>query len=196
MKKIILVGYFSEIYELCELNGVEVVGCIDNNPPPGVLVPVLGTDNDIQQISHKYPALIVPDCPNIRKRLSMLYLNNGFEIVGIISKKAYISKTAKISKTAIIQSLVNISSNTIVKSGVKINVMANIMHDCFIDEFTTIAPNAVILGRVKIGKNVYVGANATILPYISIGDNVVIGAGAVVTKNVPDNKTVKGIPAK
>jgi acetyltransferase-like isoleucine patch superfamily enzyme len=49
---------------------------------------------------------------------------------------------------------------------------------------TTVAPNAVILGKVKIGKCCYIGSNATILPNITISDNVVIGAGAVVTKNI------------
>ena len=36
----------------------------------------------------------------------------------------------------------------------------------------------------------------TILPGVTIGNNVVVAAGAVVTKNVPDNVLVGGIPAK
>lgn len=49
---------------------------------------------------------------------------------------------------------------------------------------------------IVIGKNVWVGANATILAGVSIGDNSVIAAGAVVTKSVPANVIVGGIPAK
>lgn len=48
---------------------------------------------------------------------------------------------------------------------------------------------------VKIGKNVWVGANATILPGVEIGDFCVVAAGAVVTKNVPPNSLVAGVPA-
>ena len=44
---------------------------------------------------------------------------------------------------------------------------------------------------VVIGDNVWVGARAVILPGVTIGDNVVIAAGSVVTKDVPDNQTVK-----
>ena len=49
---------------------------------------------------------------------------------------------------------------------------------------------------VIIGNDVWIGGNVTILPGVHIGDNVVIAAGAVVTKDVPSNSLVGGIPAK
>lgn len=49
---------------------------------------------------------------------------------------------------------------------------------------------------IQIHDNVWVGAGAIILPGVTIGKNSVIAAGAVVTKNVPDNSIVKGIPGK
>ena len=49
---------------------------------------------------------------------------------------------------------------------------------------------------IKIGDNVWVGSNATILAGVTIGDGAIIGANAVVTKNVPENTIVAGVPAK
>ncbi len=49
---------------------------------------------------------------------------------------------------------------------------------------------------ITIGNDVWIGANCTILPGVTIGNNVVIAAGAVVTKDVPDNCVVGGVPAK
>lgn len=49
---------------------------------------------------------------------------------------------------------------------------------------------------VTIGNDVWIGGNVTILPGVNIGNNVVVAAGAVVTKNVPDNCVVGGVPAK
>ena len=49
---------------------------------------------------------------------------------------------------------------------------------------------------VTIGNDVWIGGNVTILPGVNIGNNVVIAAGAVVTKDVPDNCLVGGVPAK
>lgn len=49
---------------------------------------------------------------------------------------------------------------------------------------------------VKIGKRCWIGANAIILPGVTIGDNCVVAAGSVVTKDVPSNCTVAGVPAR
>ena len=49
---------------------------------------------------------------------------------------------------------------------------------------------------INIGNRVWIGANATILSGVNIGDNAVIAAGAVVTKDVPANALVGGVPAR
>lgn len=54
-----------------------------------------------------------------------------------------------------------------------------------------------LIGKpIHIKKNAWIGANATILPGVTIGENAVVAAGAVVSKDVPDNTIVGGIPAK
>ncbi|GGH87258.1 hypothetical protein GCM10007362_48960 [Saccharibacillus endophyticus] len=49
---------------------------------------------------------------------------------------------------------------------------------------------------VVIGQNVWIGSNATLLPGVTIGDHAVVAAGAVVTKDVPQDAVVAGVPAK
>jgi len=51
-------------------------------------------------------------------------------------------------------------------------------------------------GTPTIGDNVVVFAGAKILGAVHVGDNAVIGANAVVTRDVPDNCVVAGVPAK
>ena len=53
----------------------------------------------------------------------------------------------------------------------------------------------VISKPITIGNDVWIGGNCTILPGVTIGNNVVVAAGAVVTRDVPDNCVVGGIPA-
>lgn len=48
--------------------------------------------------------------------------------------------------------------------------------------------------NINIGDNCYIGSGVTILGPVTIGNNVTIGAGAVVTKDVPDNAVVAGVP--
>ena len=49
---------------------------------------------------------------------------------------------------------------------------------------------------IRIGRRVWIGSNATVVPGVTIGDNAIIAAGAVVTRDVPPNAIVGGIPAK
>ncbi|MEZ5070402.1 MAG: DapH/DapD/GlmU-related protein [Bacteroidales bacterium] len=49
---------------------------------------------------------------------------------------------------------------------------------------------------VRIKQNVWIGAQATILAGVTVGENAVVAAGAVVTKDVPDNAVVAGVPAR
>lgn len=49
---------------------------------------------------------------------------------------------------------------------------------------------------IHIKKGAWVGAAANILPGVTIGENAIVAAGSVVTKDVPDNVVVGGIPAR
>ena len=55
---------------------------------------------------------------------------------------------------------------------------------------------ALICKPIVIKRNAWIGAAATILPGVTIGENAVVASGAVVSKNVPDNMIVGGVPAK
>ena len=56
--------------------------------------------------------------------------------------------------------------------------------------------HSLIPKPIHIKKNAWIGANATILQGVTIGENAIVAAGSVVSKDVPDNVVVGGIPAK
>lgn len=74
---------------------------------------------------------------------------------------------------------------------------------CHIGKNCTILP-MVLLGKKRpgmdcniiIGDNCYISAGVTIIGPVKIGNNVIIGAGSVVVKDIPDNVVVAGVPAK
>jgi acetyltransferase-like isoleucine patch superfamily enzyme len=55
----------------------------------------------------------------------------------------------------------------------------------------TLVPSAVIIKR-----NAWIGTAASVMPGVTVGENAVVAAGAVVTKDVPENTVVAGVPAK
>ena len=69
-------------------------------------------------------------------------------------------------------------------------VLATLNHAKFPMDRATMIP-----APIHIGKRVWIGSNATILPGVTIGDGAIVAAGAVVTKDVPENTIVSGVPA-
>lgn len=66
----------------------------------------------------------------------------------------------------------------------------------FEDKEKRINEQGITTKPIIIGDDVWIGANAVILPGVTIGKHCVVAAGAVVTKDVPDNTIVGGVPAK
>ena len=68
-----------------------------------------------------------------------------------------------------------------------------------LSEGHTLSPferQSLIPGQIHIRKNAWIGAGANILPGVTVGENSVVAAGAVVSKDVPANTIVGGVPAK
>lgn len=197
---VIIVGGFHEIIEMCEECGLNVVGIIDNELKDSYYgVPIIGKDEDAERLFSKYgncKVIITPDSPKVREKLVDLYKTIGYEFATVISPLAHVSKSAVIGEGTVIQAGVNVSSATKIGCFCKLNSYCNVMHDNVIGDYTTIAPNAVLLGRVITGKGAYIGANSTILPNSKVGAGSMVGAGAVVTRDVAESMTVKGVPAK
>ncbi len=70
-------------------------------------------------------------------------------------------------------------------------VLATLNHDMDPEKRQQLHP-----APIHIGKRVWIGANATVTAGVTIGDNSVVAAGAVVTKDVPANVVVAGVPAR
>lgn len=128
----------------------------------------------------------------------------------------YPSQKARIEPGAIIREKVDIGENAVIMMGATINIGA------VIGERTMVDMNVVIGGRGTIGSDchigagaviagvieppsadpvvieddVVIGANAVILEGVRVGKGSVVAAGAVVTKDVPSNTVVAGMPAK
>jgi sugar O-acyltransferase (sialic acid O-acetyltransferase NeuD family) len=134
--------------------------------------------------------------PVLRKNLYDIFTKIGGEFTSTISIKASIGNYGNIINNGCnIMTGTIITNDVFIGKGVLINLNCTIGHDCKIGDFVEMSPGVHISGNCKIGDYTNIGTNATILPYINLGRNVIVAAGAVVTKDVPDNCMVAGVPA-
>ena len=111
-----------------------------------------------------------------------------------IQKNASIGKNCKISSHTFICEGVYIEDNVFVGHNV---TFINDKHPRSVNEDGTMQSESsweVIETFVKKGASI--GSSSTILCGVTIGENAIVGAGAVVTKDVPPNTIVAGVPAK
>lgn len=83
---------------------------------------------------------------------------------------------------------ITLGDNVLLGSNV---VIATVNHD-----FDPAARRTAWPAPVIIGNNVWIGSSVTIVPGVTIGDGAIVAAGAVVTKDVPPNTVVAGVPAR
>jgi acetyltransferase-like isoleucine patch superfamily enzyme len=79
---------------------------------------------------------------------------------------------------------------------VLINLNCTIGHNSDIGEYTELSPGVHLSGHTTVGAFTTLGTGAVVLPGITIGQHAVIAAGSVVTKDVPGNVMVAGVPAQ
>jgi len=120
----------------------------------------------------------------------------GFEFATIIHPSVRLSSTSSVGEGSILSAGVIVAAHTTVGRHVIINRGSLIGHDTTIHDYVTISPGSNIAGAVTIGEGTYVGMGAIVLDYRTVGAHAVIGAGAVVTRDVPDQVQVMGIPAR
>lgn len=92
----------------------------------------------------------------------------------------------------------NVVSTVNIKIGkhVILNLSCTVGHDTIIGDYCSFMPTVNISGEVVIEDEVYVGTGAKIINKLRIGKKTIIGSGSVVVRDLPENCTAVGVPAK
>lgn len=86
--------------------------------------------------------------------------------------------------------------NTIIGDNCKIDNLCHIGHNCILEEGVLLIALSQLGGSSHLKRQAHIAPSVTIMNQTSIGENSLVGLGSVVTKDVPDNKVVIGVPAK
>jgi acetyltransferase EpsM len=181
-------------------SGHEVLGLYDDNPAllgaePISGVKVLGGTKDLPGRLEKWKGLVILAVGENRMRFR---LSQRFSVMyGVAcAPSAVLGRGVRIGKGSMILPSATVNIDAVIGEHVVLNTSSSVDHDCAIGNFVHIAPGAHLGGGVVVGEGTFVGLGSSVVPGIRIGHWSVIGAGAVVTKDIPDNCTAVGVPAK
>ena len=146
------------------------------------LSPGLSASTDVDQIRERLSEIIGTEIDNTTMIFVPFYTNFGRHI--------RLGKNVFINHACTFLDLGGITIEDDVLIGPKVNL---------ITENHPVEPSKrkfLDLKSIHVKRNAWIGAGATILPGVTIGENAIVAAGAVVTRNVPPNSIVGGVPAK
>ncbi|NVK04801.1 MAG: acetyltransferase [Flavobacteriia bacterium] len=145
--------------------------------------------------SHSDTAIFIGIGSNdIRKSIAKKFPESNY--AKLVSNYAVVGPDVNINQGTIVMPGSVINDGTTIGAHVVINTSASIDHDCVIGDFVHVAPNGTLCGDVHVGEGSFIGAGATIIPGVRVGRNCIIGAGSTVLRDVLDNTTVVGNPAR
>lgn len=194
-------GHAKVVIDLIEKQGQFLVtGLIDDNPAlNGQEVygyKVLGNKENLQFQHVKLCVLAIGD-NRVRDDIAQWLAKNDFALAkAAIHPSAQLARGASIGDGSVVMAGSVVNSDTIIAKNTIINTGATVDHDCIIGNAVHIAPGSTICGGVSVGDLTLIGAGAVIHPNVKIGKNVIVGAGTTVLKDVDDNVSVVGTPAK
>jgi sugar O-acyltransferase (sialic acid O-acetyltransferase NeuD family) len=207
MKNIVIYGtggFSREVFQLIlDINEQEktynLLGFIDDNPEKlnksmydhSILgnIEWFDTNKDIL-------AIIAIGNTVVKRKIAKKLESKGIKSPTIIHPSAIIGRNVKFGQGSIICASNNITVDIKFGQHVILNLDCTVGHDAVIQDFVTISPGSHISGNVYIGEGVDIGTGSSLIQGVQVGSWSILGAGSVVSKNIPQNVTAVGIPAR
>lgn len=202
-KKVFIFGYSGHAYVIIEsfiAAGFTIAGYFDyheaiTNP---YQIPYFGFEGSVDVPSIVKSDFVFPSVGDnvIRAKLVSFFEKHHLKQCVLIDPSAKVSYSSSIGLSSYVglNSIINAQSQ--IGIGAIINTTAIIEHECVVQDFSHIAPAAVLCGNVRVGKGTFIGANAIVRNNISICSDVTIGSGSVVIKSIDEKGIWVGNPSK
>lgn len=209
MKNIVIIGagdFGKEIVWLIEdINKANptyvIIGFLDDDEKKtGKMIngyQCVGTTEDLPELirTQNVCAVIAMQDGDSRKRIAeKIPWFDSWET--LIHPSANIAETSKLGKGCVVCAGCNVSVNTVLGKHCILNLTVTMGHDSDVGDYVSVMSGAVISGHVVLRERAYLGSNSTVLPFMKVGIHAKVGAGSVVIRNVKDEVTVMGVPAK
>ena len=210
-QKLILIGAGGCMRELLwqieELNRIqetwEVLGYVDISDAcgdvsvGGHVYPYLGDDQFLLDRTEDTNVVISVGNSLVRKKIAERLMGNPhIKFPNLILSDTRICADVKMGQGNVISMDCRISTNVCMGDFVFLNIGAVVCHDGRVGDYVTLSPDVRLAGAVTVGNESELGMGTRVIQGISIGSKVITGAGSVVVRDLPDDCTAIGVPAK
>ncbi len=193
-------GHGKVAAELAKLSGWDSIDFFDARWPSikkNGIWNVVGNEELLIKESSNYDGFFVAIGDNsIRKEKQEALNKSSAPPVTLIAKSAVISSSVRFGCGVLVAEGACINIDTCVGDGVIVNTGTTVDHDGHIKSFAHICPGVNLAGNVTIGCETMLGIGSSVTQGVNIGNKVTVGAGSVVIKDIDDEQTVIGVPAK
>lgn len=187
-------GHANEVSDLLHLLGGTVVGrVVDHEYLKDAVSPETRPLADLPRIDCDAVVLAMGDTAARQRIFNMLA--GTYHLPSVVHPSASVSPSAALGSGVVVMQNVVVAAQAVIGDAALLNVACYVAHDCRVGSAAHVGPGVQLGGRSSIGEMVLCGASATVLPDVSVGIRSVCGAGAVVTRDVPPNCVVSGVPA-
>lgn len=157
---------------------------------------VIADTKYVDKIENDNDVIVAIGNMQIREGFVCRLLRDGMNVPILIHPQAVVAEDVEIGQGTVVMAGAVVNSGVHIGRGVIVNTSSSVDHDCQIGNFTHVSVGAHLAGTVSVGDRVWVGAGAIINNNLTIHNDCMIGSGAVVVKNINEEGTYIGVPAK
>jgi sugar O-acyltransferase (sialic acid O-acetyltransferase NeuD family) len=114
----------------------------------------------------------------------------------LVHPTAGVSSRSRLGVGTVVNAGASVGGEVEIGRHVTVGPNATIGHNAVVEDFTMIAPAAVVSGFVRVGRGAYLGAGSKVKQQVAIGESALVGLGAVVVRDVEAGSVVVGNPAR
>ncbi|MGQ9600808.1 MAG: acetyltransferase [Anaerolineae bacterium] len=180
----------------------QVVGVLDDNPAKhgqrAYGYPVIGGYEQLERLKRQGvgKALVAVGDNFHRAQLAQRLIEHGFQLVTVIHPSVIRLRGSRLGAGTVVLPNAFIGADTAIGDGAIVGVGAVVGHDVTVGSWVHLAPRVVLAGYTVVGHYSFLGIGASVLPGVAVGQRVVVGAHAAVTRDLPDDVTAVGVPAR
>lgn len=187
-------GHGRVVADIAKKCGYDDIVFLDNDPNISSCAgyPVVGRDDMVFHLEGDL--FIAVGNGQVRKKLMERENRQNFPV--LIHPNAVVADDVEIGCGSVVMAGAVINPGAKIGKGVIVNTSSSIDHDCVLGDYVHVSVGAHLAGTVTVGNNTWIGAGATVSNNVNICGGCMIGAGAVVIKDIEEEGTYVGVPAK